>query len=355
MNLHRLAQQRAAGGRPVKVGLIGAGKFGSMFLAQVPTMADIEVAVIADLDLKRARAACHTVGWNAAQLAKTAFVDSGAEACAHPEIEVVVEATGVPTAGIVHARAAIAGKKHIVMVNVEADVLAGPLLAAEARAAGVVYSLAYGDQPALVCELVDWARACGFEVAAAFVAQLVERFEDIPLPSKSLLNINVPAAPPVGVEVTSLGNRIYRNTNRLIDAYAGTDGMKTGFTCASGYNLVATASRGRRRPARSRRLLRLRPRRYSPRTWESTTRSPTATWPPGCGASPRSGRNPAATRSRRSSTGCPRRYGGAGSSPASSTSPAWTRTPWPPAPARSRTPSSRPAAKGTRPGRGSSG
>src|SRR5215813_12295593 len=53
------------------------------------------------------------------------------------------------------------------MVNVEADVLAGPLLAEEARAAGVVYSLAYGDQPALVCELVDWARACGFEVAAA--------------------------------------------------------------------------------------------------------------------------------------------------------------------------------------------
>ena len=92
---------------------------------------------------------------------------SGAEACAHPEIEVVVEATGVPAAGIAHARAAIAAKKHIVMVNVEADVLAGPLLAEEARAAGVVYSLAYGDQPALVCELVDWARACGFEVVAA--------------------------------------------------------------------------------------------------------------------------------------------------------------------------------------------
>jgi len=95
------------------------------------------------------------------------FVASGAEACAHPEVEVVVEATGVPAAGIAHARAAISAQKHIVMVNVEADVLAGPLLAEEARAAGVVYSLAYGDQPALVCELVDWARACGFEVAAA--------------------------------------------------------------------------------------------------------------------------------------------------------------------------------------------
>ena len=79
----------------------------------------------------------------------------------------VVEATGAPAAGIAHARAAIAAGKHIVMVNVEADVLAGPLLAEEARAKGVVYSLAYGDQPALTCELVDWARACGFEVVAA--------------------------------------------------------------------------------------------------------------------------------------------------------------------------------------------
>ena len=57
--------------------------------------------------------------------------------------------------------------KHIVMVNVEADVLAGPLLAEEARQAGVVYSLAYGDQPALTAEMVDWARATGFRVVAA--------------------------------------------------------------------------------------------------------------------------------------------------------------------------------------------
>src|SRR5205085_528083 len=89
------------------------------------------------------------------------------EACGHPGIEVVVEATGSPAAGIAHARAAVAAGKHIVMVNVEADVLAGPLLAEEARGRGVVYSMAYGDQPALTCELVDWARACGFEVVAA--------------------------------------------------------------------------------------------------------------------------------------------------------------------------------------------
>jgi predicted homoserine dehydrogenase-like protein len=80
---------------------------------------------------------------------------------------VVIEATGHPRAGIAHARAAIANGKHVVMVNVEADVLVGPGLAAEARVAGVVYSMAYGDQPALVSEMVDWARATGFHVTAA--------------------------------------------------------------------------------------------------------------------------------------------------------------------------------------------
>src|SRR3954470_21407950 len=149
MNLHRLLQQRAAAGKPVQVGLIGAGKFGSMFLNQVPTVPGLEVAVIADLDPERARAACARVGWQAGRVAGTRFVASGAELCADPEIEVVVEATGAPAAGIAHARAAAAAGKHIVMVNVEADVLAGPLLAEEARKAGVVYSLAYGDQPAL--------------------------------------------------------------------------------------------------------------------------------------------------------------------------------------------------------------
>jgi predicted homoserine dehydrogenase-like protein len=167
MSLYRLLQQRAAAGRPVRVGLIGAGKFGSMFLNQVPTMPGLEVSVIADLDPHRARKACQTIGWDTARTAQTAFVASGAEACADPGVEVIVEATGSPPAGIAHARAAIAAGKHIVMVNVEADVLAGPLLAEEARARGVVYSLACGDQPALTCELVDWARACGFEVVAA--------------------------------------------------------------------------------------------------------------------------------------------------------------------------------------------
>ena len=166
MNLARLLNARAAAGKPLRVALIGAGKFGSMFLSQVPHTPGLEVPVIVDLDPERAREACRTVGWDAARIAATEFTADGSKATSG-DIEVIVEATGNPAAGIRHARAAIAHAKHIVMVNVEADVLAGPLLAEEARKAGVVYSLAYGDQPALTAEMVDWARATGFRVVAA--------------------------------------------------------------------------------------------------------------------------------------------------------------------------------------------
>jgi predicted homoserine dehydrogenase-like protein len=166
MNLHRLLAARRAAGKPVRVALIGAGKFGSMFLSQVPHTPGLEVSVIVDLDPERAREACRAVGWDAARIAQTTFATDVAKA-ASDHVEVIVEATGNPAAGIKHARAAIAAGKHIVMVNVEADVLAGPLLAAEAQRAGVVYSLAYGDQPALTAEMVDWARATGFRVVAA--------------------------------------------------------------------------------------------------------------------------------------------------------------------------------------------
>ncbi len=167
MNLFRKSQQRGAAGRPVRVGLVGAGKFGSMFLSQVPTTPGIEVAVIADLAPDRAKEACRRVGWDAARIEATRFTDDASVLLAADDVEVVVEATGHAPAGIGHARGAIRNGKHIVMVNVEADVLAGPLLAREAARAGVVYTMAYGDQPALVCELVDWARACGFKVIAA--------------------------------------------------------------------------------------------------------------------------------------------------------------------------------------------
>jgi predicted homoserine dehydrogenase-like protein len=161
------AHRADSAGRAVRVGLIGAGKFGSMFLSQVPTTNGLRVAAIADLNPDAARKACRHVGWPEILLADTVITDDAFTMIADPEIDVIVEATGHPTAGIAHARAAIASGKHVVMVNVEADVLAGPLLARQAVERGVVYSLAYGDQPALVCEMVTWARDCGFEVVAA--------------------------------------------------------------------------------------------------------------------------------------------------------------------------------------------
>jgi len=167
MNLQSLLAARVHAGKPVRVGLVGAGKFGSMFLAQVPSIAGLEVVLICDRDVDRARAACRTVGWDAGRIARTQFSTRGADACVDELVEVVVEATGDPGAGIAHAVAAIEARKPIIMVNVEADALAGPWLAAKARAAGVIYSLAYGDQPALIAEMVDWARSAGFIVAAA--------------------------------------------------------------------------------------------------------------------------------------------------------------------------------------------
>lgn len=153
--------------RPVQVGLIGAGKFGSMFLSQVPTTTGLEVRAIADLDPERARNACRSVGWSEEQVASTQFYPTTEAMIEAGGIEVLVESTGNPMAGIAHAKMAIANKIHIVMVNVEADVLAGAILAKEAREAGIVYSMAYGDQPALTVELVEWARANGFKVVAA--------------------------------------------------------------------------------------------------------------------------------------------------------------------------------------------
>ncbi len=178
MNYHTMLAERAAAGRPVRVGLIGSGKFGSMFLTQSRHVDGLHVMGIADLAPERARANLARIGWekaryDAGSLASalkdgTTFVTDDAEALVAADgLEVVIDATGDPAAGIRHVALACRHKRHIVMVNVEADALAGPLLARQARDAGIVYSLAYGDQPALIAEQVDWARTCGFEVVAA--------------------------------------------------------------------------------------------------------------------------------------------------------------------------------------------
>ncbi len=167
MYLYRELCDRAAAGTPVRVGLVGAGKFGSMFLSQVPTTPGLEVTSIADLDPARAMNQCRQVGWSDALVDSVTFLDDASVLMQRDDVDVVVEATGHPAAGVRHALMAFENGKHVVMVNVEADVLVGPLLAREAESAGVVYSMAYGDQPALTMEMVDWARSCGFRVVAA--------------------------------------------------------------------------------------------------------------------------------------------------------------------------------------------
>ena len=112
-----------------------------MFLSQVPTTQGLEVTVIADLKPENAINACKNVGWSDELINKTKFVDEAIKAIRLSEVDVVVEATGFPAAGIEHAREAFQNGKHIIMVNVEADVLAGAALVKEARSAGVVYSL----------------------------------------------------------------------------------------------------------------------------------------------------------------------------------------------------------------------
>jgi predicted homoserine dehydrogenase-like protein len=178
MNLHRMLLERKAAGKPITIGIIGAGKFGTMFLSQARLTDGMHVVAVADINTARAHAQLKTACWPVEQYAATSLdealkkrstmiTDNGDSLVEHPGIEVIVEATGDPGAGIRFALKAIANGKHIVMVNVEADAVAGPLLNKRAKAAGVVYSLAWGDQPALIAEHVDWARATGFKVVSA--------------------------------------------------------------------------------------------------------------------------------------------------------------------------------------------
>ena len=178
MNLYDSLRAREAADRPVRVAVIGAGKFASMFLAQARVTPGLHIVSVCDLDLGRARETLGCSGWPEEQTNARSFAEAVEKGSTHltedagaliaaEGMEVVVDSTGDPVAGIRHALACFAAERHIVMVNVEADVLAGPLLARRAREAGVVYSLAYGDQPALIIELVDWARTSGFGVVCA--------------------------------------------------------------------------------------------------------------------------------------------------------------------------------------------
>jgi predicted homoserine dehydrogenase-like protein len=165
MNLYAKLLERRA--NPLGVGLIGAGKFATMYLAQVPRTPGIRLAGIADLSPPNARANLERVGWPAELVQRTPISEDWRKLVSDPQVEIVIEATGNPVAAVDHALEAFRHGKHVIMVTVEADCFCGPMLARKAAEAGVVYSLAYGDQPALICDLVDWARAAGFPVVAA--------------------------------------------------------------------------------------------------------------------------------------------------------------------------------------------
>lgn len=178
MGLGVLLDERTAAGQPVRVGLIGAGKFGTLFLAQARRTPGLHVAAVADTDPERGPTALALAQWPPAKAVARSLNDALAgdgtwvtsdplALFEHPGLDVVMEATADPAEGVRHALAAIERGVHVVMANLAADTLAGPVLACKAREKGLVYSMAYGDQPALICELVSWARSCGFEVAGA--------------------------------------------------------------------------------------------------------------------------------------------------------------------------------------------
>src|SRR4051812_13808284 len=176
MNLYSKLLQRKD--NPLRIGVIGAGKFGAMYIAQVPKTPGVHLVGIADLSPANAKENLSRTGWppdaysaSSLDLAlkekRTHVSDDWEKLVAHPGIDIIIESTGNPPAAVEHALAAFKNRKHVVMVTVEADAFCGPVLAQRAKEAGVVYSLAYGDQPALICDLVDWARASGFPVVAA--------------------------------------------------------------------------------------------------------------------------------------------------------------------------------------------
>ncbi|MFC1937979.1 NAD(P)H-dependent oxidoreductase [Chloroflexota bacterium] len=181
MNLYSLLQQREKTDRPIKIGAIGAGKFCTMFLAQLQFTPGMRMIGIADLVPEKARQAWLRAGWSEERLSlcnsttaindsarqgKTALTDD-AYKLIQADLDVILEVTGIPEAGAYHAWNALEAGKHVVMVSVEADALLGVALKKKADEKKLVYSMAYGDQPALICEEIDWARASGFEVVCA--------------------------------------------------------------------------------------------------------------------------------------------------------------------------------------------
>ena len=181
MGLYGLLRQRQGMGRPVRIGLIGAGTFGTTFLNQARIVPGMQVAGVADLDVEKAKQACAAAGWpadtieicgspsavNGGAARGRVMVTDDAGNLIGADLDVIVEATGATEAGTYHAWTALEAGSHVVMGNVETDALLGHALKRLADERGLIYSLAYGDQPGIICEMVDWARTVGLEVVCA--------------------------------------------------------------------------------------------------------------------------------------------------------------------------------------------
>ena len=163
MFLHTKLQNRK---NKIKIAFIGCGKFVSMFLAQYNHLNKIQIDSIVDININQAKKNCSNSGLTKESIDKINFSNSLDEILDR-NIEIFIEATGNPIVGTVHANKIIKNKKHIIMVNVEADITCGKYLSDQANKNNVIYSMAYGDQPSLILEQIEWARLNGFEVICA--------------------------------------------------------------------------------------------------------------------------------------------------------------------------------------------
>ena len=163
MFLHTKLENRK---EPIRVGFIGCGKFVSMFLAQYNNLEKIQIDSIVDINIDQAKKNCTNSGLNKDTVNKINFSTSLDEILDR-NIEIYIEATGNPIVGTVHATKIIKNKRHVVLVNVEADITCGKYLSDLAKNNGVICSMAYGDQPSLILEQIEWARLNGFTVVCA--------------------------------------------------------------------------------------------------------------------------------------------------------------------------------------------
>ena len=163
MFLHTKLENRK---EPIRIAFIGCGKFVSMFLAQYNHLDKIQIDSIVDLNLDRAKKNCINSGIKQSSIDKINFTNS-LDNILDRNIEIFIEATGNPIIGTVHAVKIIKNKKNLILVNVEADITCGKYLSDLAKENNVICSMAYGDQPSLILEQIEWARLNGFSVVCA--------------------------------------------------------------------------------------------------------------------------------------------------------------------------------------------